>query len=169
MGYNAQLKKYQSVTNDMLSWIPKKRQISRDFDWVNLERYSRGRGGNLGSYRHGSPHISMFVNSKQVFAHEFGHHLQYQLKDFMSAQNRLFRNRTVGEKIVNLGNTSIRGKKDKWKSLDLYAGRVYGDGSTPEVASVGLEWLWANPYKIATKDPEWFNMIVSQLKGIPIE
>ncbi len=161
------VKKYLSVVDEMASWIPKKREAVVGRVRRVLLKKSRKDSALLGSYNRDLGRIKMFVNSKQVFAHEFGHHLQNQLKGFMSAQNKLFRNRTAGEKVVDLFR-NVRGKKDKWARYDKYAGKIHSDGLTPEVASVGLEHLWANPYKAATKDPEWFNMIVSQLKGIPI-
>lgn len=163
------VKKYQTVVNDMLSWIPKTREVSgaRSFKELVLSKL-RKNSSHLGSYNHNFQQIKMFVNSQKVFAHEFGHHLGYQLKGFMRAQGQFFRQRTIGEKTVHF-YADIRGKKDNWKTLDMYAGRVYDNGRTPEVVSVGLEWLWANPYKIAIKDPEWFNLIVSQLKGIPVK
>lgn len=171
------LKAYQSVADDILSWIPGKRKVTGQFDWVNLEHYSRGHVSNAGSYRVGRQHISMYTKSKQVFAHEFGHHMEYQLKGFLREQTQFFKARTVGEKVKVLPRhtiSGIRGKKDKWATYDVYAGRVYEGvagigGRAPEVASVGIEHIWLNPYKAATKDPEWFNMIISQLKGIPIK
>jgi len=159
---------YQPVIDSMLSWVPKTRRVSSEFGRCGVERFSKSYTDLLGSYFEDKQVIHMFVNSKQVFAHEFGHHLGYQLKGFMRVQNNFFKRRTVGEKVSNIMH-GIQGKKNKFKSLDVYAGRIYKDGQTPEVVSIGLEHLWANPYKVATKDPEWFNMIVSQLKGIPTE
>ena len=86
----------------------------------------------------------------------------------MRAQNTFFKQRTIGEVERVLPRFSVPGKKDKWKTFSEYAGRIYDDGTFPEVASVGIEHIWKNPLRAATKDPDWFNMIISELKGIPI-
>ncbi len=62
--------------------------------------------------------------------------------------------------------SSVRGKKDKFKRYSEYAGRIYEDGRTPEIVSVGIEFIWKSPYTAAKKDPEWFNFIIKNLKGL---
>ena len=160
-------KKWQSIADDILSWVPKKRAVSHTIRDVSV-RTVKGSVDGAAEYTVETRAITMFKQSKQLFAHEFGHHLQYNLTGFDSAQTAFFNLRTRGEKTIELLR-GIFGKKDKWSVYDKYAGRIYADGSASEVASVGIEYIWKNPVKAAIKDPEWFNMIISQLKGIPIQ
>jgi len=154
-----------------MSWVPNTKErtlIKGTQDWVKIDKLKKS-GSLLGEYTEATNKITLFAPSDATYAHEFGHHLSYKFKGFMRAQNEFFRERTVGEKIINILK-DVRGKKDKWAMVHkdaIYAGRIYSDGATPEVAAMGIEYLWKNPVAFATKDPEWFNMIVSQLKGIP--
>ncbi len=161
----AETKALQEVHDSILRWIPGKRKVQYDFQYVDVQSVRRGQIELTASYSVRNRVIKMTTKGKQIYAHEFGHHVSYQLKDFMRAQTQFFKQRTIGDKLIDYG--SFQGKKDKWKTLDVYAGRVYKDGRVPEVASIGIEHLWKNPAAFAKKDPEWFNMIVSQLKGIP--
>ncbi len=170
-------KKIQAVADDMLSWIPKKNISGRDIGRikslsVRTTTHIQGEGiSYAGSYNNVFNEITMGVKrgADGVFSHEFGHHLGYKIDGAMRKQNSFFRSRTAGEKIVNLpgfGRT-IKGKTDKFRKYDMYAGRIYNDGRTPEVISVGLENIWKNPLKAAKADPEWFNMCMSAIKNIP--
>ena len=68
-----------------------------------------------------------------------------------------------------VGYTSdVYGKKDKFSSYSVYAGRVYKNGKTPEIASVGIEYLWQNPLIAAKKDPAWFEIIIRGMKKLEV-
>jgi len=165
-------KKYQPVADDILGWMPKEREVA---SFMDRNRFTdlvvkkiRSQKGTLGQYWEHNSTIDMMKDSTQTFVHEFGHHVSYKLKGFMRAQNKFFNERTIGEKVQKLLSYDVPGKKDNWKTFSEYAGRVYEDGRTTEVASVGIEHIWKNPIRAATKDPDWFNLIISELKGIPI-
>ena len=122
----------------------------------------------MGEYSNKWSQIRIFKNSKTTYAHELGHHLGYKIEGGMRTQNAFYAARTVGDKTKVLPSfVTVKGKKDHWSRFNVYAGREYSDGRTPEVISVGVEYVWKNPLSAAKKDPEWFNMVISVLKGIP--
>lgn len=163
---------YKKTMDEVLSWIPadsisKTEQGRVSFmRLVQVKKSKVSFRGHVAEYADSLSEITMYGRKNlQNFAHEFGHHLSYKMNGFMSRQTQFFRDRTIGESRVNLFD-DIYGKKDKFKKYWEYAGRMYQNGRAPEVASVGIEYIWKNPYQAATKDPEWFNMIISSLKKI---
>jgi SPP1 gp7 family putative phage head morphogenesis protein len=166
-------KKYQKTMDEILDWIPEEKLSVHEIDNIkylnlNTNPWEGYASDSAGEYYRQTHTIAMYQNSQQVFAHEFGHHLTYKTKGFMGKQTAFHRMRTAGEKSGRLPRyRDLIGKKDKYNTYDVYAGRRYTDGSFPEVASVGIEHVWKNPYTAAKKDPEWFNMIISAIKKIP--
>lgn len=160
---------YSKTAKELLSWVPK--NSVTDVERESLARVSvrsvKTLNGASGEYNYTRSSITLHARqaTQQVFAHEYGHHLSYQLGRFMNAQNRFFARRTAGESVVKLGY-GIKGKRDRFDTYRVYAGRVYSDGRYPEVASVGVETIWADPYAAAKADPEWFDMVIGALKGI---
>ncbi len=170
----AELGKFSSTADDILSWIPKNSVSSKDQYrlsrlFIRKEVKGASAGSNLGSYNNMFNRITVSTHSNRVFAHEFGHHISYKLDKVMRAQNSFFRARTAGESTRSLGGAfrSISGKRDKFAKYEVYAGRIYKDGHFPEVISVGIEYIWKNALSAAKKDPEWFRMVISALKGLP--
>jgi SPP1 gp7 family putative phage head morphogenesis protein len=168
------IKEFKATLNEVMSWVPKKAISKSDEIGIrNLTvRISKSGPKNVGGeYAFTTRQISIYrsgYSAQQIFAHELGHHLSYQMSRFMKAQNAFFNRRTASEAIRELPRfRGINGKADQFSRYSQYAGRVYSDGHASEIASVGVEYIWANPYKAATADPEWFNMVVSALKGIP--
>lgn len=165
---------YRSVMDDILDWMPKSR-VSSNEQWgiTNLRIQDRMKGkvgvgkkaAEMGTYDDKFGMITMNVRDKATYAHEFGHHLSYRMQGFMKDQNRFFIQRTRGESTRSIVG-GFRGRKDKFANYDSYAGRVYNNGEFPEIASVGIEQIWINPYQAAIKDPEWFNMIIRNLKKL---
>lgn len=171
------LGQYKDTADELLKWVPRSRKIPSQYNFSNVNvKYVNGETG-AGSYNALSNRIIIenghrfTKTTEKTFAHEFGHHLSYNLQGAYRAQTDFFKLRTAGEKIQQIPGyqSHIRGKLDKWSKWRSYAGRVYEDGHAPEVFSVGMETIWANPYKAATTDPEWFNLMISQLKGIPVK
>jgi SPP1 gp7 family putative phage head morphogenesis protein len=165
-------KSFQKVAGDITDMIPagrlQKSQLKNVDDLyttMTSKTRSSAYGGCLGQYFKHNKRIEMFCGRNDVFAHEFGHHLSDWVYDIEKRQNTFFNARTKGESVTRFwGN--IRGKKDKWDSVNLYAGRVYPNGIHPEVIAVGIENLWNNPLNFAKRDPEWFDMVVGALKGL---
>jgi len=165
---------YGKTMNEILDWVPKDNMSPNE--QYNIARLTlkdttkgiRGRAAvsnALGSYDSSLNLLTMNVPDQVTFAHEFGHHLSYNVHDFIKDQNRFFYARTKGEVNRKL-RTGIFGRKDKFENYDEYAGRVYSDGRSPEVSSIGIQKIWENPYEAAKRDPEWFNMIIKNLKKL---
>lgn len=100
--------------------------------------------------------------------HEFGHWLNNEIPDAQTKVRAFYDRRTKGEtpkKLSgNLHERSVMVKRDKF--TDPYAGREYDDGAT-EVMSTGLELMMTDPLRLATRDAEHFNLMLSILRGIP--
>jgi hypothetical protein len=118
-------------------------------------------------------HVVNTYHSKSVIAstaHEFGHWLEDRSPTARKRLNQFYERRTDGEteKPLKKGSKTMV-KKDKF--IDPYVGRGYkkDDGGllTTEVLSVGMEILFSDPYRLASKDPEMFDLVVSIIRGIP--
>jgi len=53
-------------------------------------------------------------------------------------------------------------RKDKF--IDAYMGKDYR-GQASEILSMGLQYFYNDPYKLAIKDPEYFNFIYKIVRG----
>ena len=56
-----------------------------------------------------------------------------------------------------------KGKRDKF--IVPYMGKIYSQGAT-EIVSMGMEFLFADPVKLAKEDPEYFDFMIDLLRGI---
>lgn len=170
------------VAEVILSWVPKKalsdvemRRL-KEFT-VTLKKRAKDTAKGEYTFAEGNSLLDLYVKDpKKIkrtveemndFAHEFGHNLSWSINGFMQKQNKFFLTRTKGEAIRELpGYTSV-GKKDKFKVLDAYAGRVYEkDGAFPEVSAVGMEYLYKDPMRVLKKDTEWFEMLIKGIKKL---
>jgi len=170
---------YSGPMEDILSLMPEGRATAQELINLNRLQVSRREMKQLGQYNPVLSRISLRLLEKvysgkeelETIAHEFGHHISYKIHSIMRAQNAFFEKRTAGEAIKRLPGfgKDIVGKKDLFSKsgyLRSYAGRVYEDGHTPEVISVGVEMLWKDPVGFAKADPEYFDAIIRMLKGL---
>lgn len=157
----------KTAANDILKMIPKGRLS--EFEIRALKNLRVFFDKSLQASHYSPEWSSMYMRAEvpSSFVHEFAHHLSYRIKGVMSAQNNFFLRRTAGEKTVTLPGTSVLGKKDKFGKLNYYAGRIYSNGETPEIISIGMEKVWKNPAKVARDDPEWFDLVMTALRGFP--
>jgi len=123
--------------------------------------YSRG-----GVYlsRHAPYHSSTQVN--RVVIHEMGHYLEDSSAEVFDKVQEFYRKRTKGCPLVWMGQGYGRDeltRKDNF--IDAYMGKDYG-GRASEILSMGLEYFYNDPYKLATKDPGYFNFIFKVVRGI---
>lgn len=162
----------RDVMNDILRLIPADKVTEKERYDLAAVTVGRSLRRGISFYRKSERKIFMSQKEgtamyKKVMAHEFGHHVSYQIPSIIQKQNAFFEARTKGEKVEKLRGYQAVGKKDKFGNVNVYAGRVYEDGRHPEVIAVGIEELWDDPIGFAKKDPEWFDMVISALKGIP--
>ena len=111
---------------------------------------------------------SVFVtstDSAKTIVHEAGHYIEGNSPGVHAKIQAFYDMRTAGETAKHLG----RGyrpdeffKKDKF--IDNYMGKVYDDAT--EVLSMGLEYIYNDPMKLMTKDPEMFDFIIDIIRGI---
>ena len=167
-------------SEELLSWVPRHKLSSTERAEVGKwgvgtsSREAVGTGAYVDKTR--VIHVSVkntkktvrTARERRVYRHEFGHHLSHKIDGFLDKTNAFFKKRTVGESLETLPGFAddVIGRKDKFDTLNSYAGRVYSDGSTPEIASVGIEYIFENPLEVAKKDPEWFEVIIGSLKKL---
>lgn len=106
-----------------------------------------------------------------TFVHEMGHWLEYTNRN-VGASARQFRGiRTADDKgtvslrlvTQNKGyDKSERALLDKF--IEPYMGKVYNDGST-EIVSMGLQYFYSDPLKLAQQDPGYFSFIFNLVRG----
>ena len=123
--------------------------------------YSRG---GVFLSRHAPYHTSNQVN--RVVIHEMGHYLEDSSSEVHFAVQKFYAERTKGCPLVWMGPGYGRDeltRKDKF--IDAYMGKDYG-GRASEILSMGLEYFYNDPYKLATKDPGYFNFIFNLVRGI---
>jgi SPP1 gp7 family putative phage head morphogenesis protein len=158
--------------DEVLSWIPRSRIPKVKHN--TLKRLSfvdeTAKVGSGGHYKYWNQTIAVGKNSSEAcVAHEFGHHLGFSIDDINDAGQKFFERRTKGEAVSNWGyqiqGSKVVGKKDNFKTFSQYGGRVY-DGHAWEIPSVGIEHIFMDPIKAAQADPEWFDLMINQLRGI---
>ena len=109
-------------------------------------------------------HTSNVINKTVV--HEMGHYLEDSSSEIHSAVTKFYAKRTKGCPLVWMGSGYGRDeltRKDKF--IDAYMGKDYR-GVAHEILSMGLEYFYNDPYKLAVKDPEYFNFIYNVVRGI---
>lgn len=106
---------------------------------------------------------------RRIIIHEMAHVLEVRagLLDKVLA---FYDRRTAGEKSEKLStltgdhryDPSEVAKPDKF--MDAYIGRDYGRHAT-EVVSMGLEYMYAEPARLAKEDPDYFDFIYELVRG----
>lgn len=105
------------------------------------------------------------TDTPRVIIHEMGHFLEEHSPGIHTKVQAFYDARTAGEKAKWLGRGYKKHeiyKADKF--IDKYMGKVYDDGT--EILSMGLEYFYNEPVKLATKDPEMFDFIYNLVRGI---
>ena len=109
--------------------------------------------------------ISLSPNDRvKTIIHEFGHVIEMDDKEIKRRARAFLRERTKGEKAAWLGDQY--GKREmtkKNKFIHKYMGKQYR-GAT-EIVSMGMEYMYSDPYTLARRDPEYFDFMVSILWG----
>lgn len=105
-----------------------------------------------------------------TFVHEIGHWLEDNSGFVRDRSRTFYRQRTEGEGTSWLGEryrTDEYTKRDKW--IDPYVGRWYADNegrqTATELASMGLQYLYADPFRLAKEDPWYFRWLYDTLRG----
>ncbi len=124
------------------------------------------RQGERSSHRKGL--IILGKISRKDFYHEVGHDLEERIPMLKNKCRAFLVKRTQGEKTVPLREFSKHYNSDEHckpdKFLDPYMGKLYPSLNT-EILSMGLQYLFECPEKFIKGDPEYFEFIVSALRG----
>jgi hypothetical protein len=104
-------------------------------------------------------------------AHEYGHVIEGMSNEVHRDTYGFFLVRTSGESDISLGRLLPHKygsgefcKKDKF--LDPYMGKTYTGRTDTEILSMGMTMLFKNPLLLAKRDPEYFDVIMSVLRGL---
>lgn len=114
----------------------------------------------------------IYVTSNEptrVIVHEIGHAFEQQSGVYPKVK-AFYDRRTEGDKLEKLSevtgskayNDDEVTRRDKW--LHPYMGKDYGRDAT-EIVSMGLEWMYAEPQRLAEDDPEYFDFIFDLVRG----
>lgn len=106
----------------------------------------------------------------RVVVHEMGHLLEDASPQLHDAVLKFYDRRTAGEKLQSLRLLTRLDYKphemtrpDDW--FNPYVGKDYG-GRFTEVVSMALESIYADPFKLASIDPEFFEFIFKAVRGV---
>jgi flagellar biosynthesis chaperone FliJ len=105
-----------------------------------------------------------------VIVHEFGHHLEHNMKNLQKAARKFLNDRTKRESLKKLKELfpyhgyrpSEVTKVDNF--IHAYMGKHYAHNST-ELISMGLEYLYAQPAEFLAKDPDMVEWLLRTLWG----
>lgn len=95
--------------------------------------------------------------------HELGHRFEDSVPDILRNERSFYTRRTFGEPKVPMGKGYDRDeftRKDKF--IDKYIGKEYETGKDYELVSMGFQYAYTEPEKLA-KDPEFQKWIYGQL------
>lgn len=107
-------------------------------------------------------------DTARAVVHELGHHIEDSNPTIHAKARAFYERRTAGEAARPLNDvansTSYRPSEitrpDNF--INPYMGKEYGWAT--EILSMGLEYFYSEPVKLATQDPEYFNFIYSILR-----
>ena len=116
--------------------------------------------------------MSKYAGDKVVI-HELGHWLEHKNADIHAETLDFFARRTQGfplETMAKLtGNRSYKSSEKAYSDnfIDAYMGKLYkqlSDQYATEILSMGLEYMYNDPVKLATDDPDMFDFIYSVVR-----
>ena len=111
-------------------------------------------------------HIYLGLDSTPTICHEMGHIIEYNNPEVLNRAMGFVEKRAAGQSPHWLGNGFDKdevGWNDKL-FMNIYIGKKYPDAT--EVTSMGLQYFYLDPYTMASKDPEYFDLIYNILRGI---
>jgi hypothetical protein len=139
-------------------------------------------------YTSGSPRalitVSQYTTVKTI-VHELGHGIDHQFetgaspgvgtgKNIVRKRSKEFLEYRVGDEqpvsMNALAGGGYRdfeeGRKDKFNSVhELNSAYYTGHTTAVETLTMGIQEMWDDPVKFATKDPEWFKFVAGVMDG----
>lgn len=122
------------------------------------------------SYNPASKFVKLDANAdNKMVVHELGHWLEDHNPEVHRKTLEFYNRRTQGEPLEWMGPGFDRSevtRKDRF--VHPYMGKYYLDGGqqvATEIVSMGLEYFYSQPYKLATEDPDMFDFIFNLVRG----
>ena len=142
------------------------------FRTVDFRKAGKGRA----SYSPGTGTVNMTNANSLSYAtetviHEMGHWLEDIRPNVLESSLKFMERRTAGETAEWLGrgyDQWEKAKKDQF--FEPYCGKVYISGGrhyATEIVSMGLERMYKDPLGFARSDPDYFDYIISVMRGDP--
>ncbi len=112
----------------------------------------------------------------RIFVHEIAHVLEVNTGQTLAASRAIRHAQAAGQEVQHL-KTSLSDDYDdqevsltkSWKgitgSVGSYVGKYYPGDRATELVSMGLEYLYSDPAKLAKENPEYFDFLVNVLRG----
>lgn len=128
-------------------------------------------GRNRRSFYRDGEGVFMGTDNPQTVVHELGHWLEHGNPDLYDQTQKFHARRTAGEPIQKLRDIYPKSGYDSWETaradqyINAYMGKEYGRQGSSEILSMGLEMFYADPLKLARKDPDYFDFIYSLVRG----
>lgn len=161
----AELKAAITEGND---WLGKHVHANyKTYTGISLERLPKGsRAYAYGSY--GKVHLATDTR-KSTAVHEAAHCMHDQSPRIRRMVTTFFKRRTAGERLEYIySGKSEMGYRDRF--ITHYIGKVYSDDKPDnmgqEVVSMGLQYMYENPQRFYSQDPEHFKLIYAILRGL---
>jgi len=109
------------------------------------------------------------ISGNRTIVHEVGHHIEFRNPEVKARANAFLDRRTAGEtprplaEITNNKNYHESETAAADRFISAYMGKRYDDGST-EIISMGLEYFYSDPLKLAKDDPDYFMFMYDVLR-----
>lgn len=131
-----------------------------DKEWVDFKAGGKGR-----SYQSAGTVYMTTSAGERAVVHELGHALEYRDPEVHRKALEFLEGRTAGENAEWLGDDYDRRettRRDKF--ISAYMGKDYG-GRATEIVSMGMEYMYAKPARLAKEDPGYFDFMYNLLRG----
>jgi hypothetical protein len=119
-------------------------------------------------FSYGTVSISKASNMTTV-VHELGHWLEYNNKELFALVNEFFNRRVAGDRLKWLGGNYPKSEKSFFDDfIEPYMGKLYGtmeNKQGTEITSMGLQFFYEDPVRLADEDPDYFDFIYNLLRG----
>jgi hypothetical protein len=137
---------------------------------IRVDKGVRAYATDFGPDFRQSGEIVLANDAHRVAAHEFGHHIEFRNPEVKRRATEFLDRRTAGEtarplaEITNNSNYRAGEVAQSDKFINPYMGKRYNDGST-EIISMGLEYFFSDPLKLAKDDPDYFMFMYDVLRA----
>jgi len=136
---------------------------------IKLEKDVRAYAVDWGNDVFHSGQIVLANDAHRVAVHELGHHIEFRNPEVKARAAAFLDRRTAGEdarplaEITNNSNYRAGETAQSDKFISPYMGKRYANGDT-EIISMGLEYFYSDPLKLAKDDPDYFMFMYDVLR-----